>query len=686
MRVYYSRASVFVMQLVLGATTVPVAAATCSSVVHLASAPNPAAQGVPVTFTSGVTAAVGCVSSQTPTGTITLTDTSASPPAPIGTITLDATGAGTLAVSALATGSHTIGASYSGDSNYTPGTAQALVQTILASLTATATTLSSSLNPSQPGQSVTFTASITPPQATVAGVGYRPTGTVAFYDGATPLGNAGVVNGAGRVSLSSATLQVSSLAAGSHNIQAVYSGDNVFGASTSAVLVQLQSGSGTGGGAATAHSQPRSAHVDLYFPQFANGGSPAGQQWQTTFTFVNVDASVAHVSLWLYDDNGNPLTLDLGTGPASVFNFTVPANGLQIMRSPLGSSALVTGWAYAQADIPVQASVAFRMYANGAPQQEVTAQPTLPALSYTAAASAFLGVALANPFANTPTNILLTLYDSAGNQVDGLVSLALPAHGHTSFNLWQKFPSLQSNTNFAGVLYVQGLDPTRPDRFIGWTMNSDASTILSAQPPGDSAWPISHFDRIWQVWSIVLDAASGLDSSFTATPSVGLNILSDSQVNAFAASGGAQVSVTYALSQLINDSDSEMAFALAHMLGHVYQMRHGGQTKYVPGDAEADADQWALNIMLAARYDPYSLPGALAKIAMATSNSQLTSTYDGQNSAGANASLSARLAGAYTAIQRACSGTNATACQSYKSVVHPNLPSNAPLAIRGPVN
>jgi hypothetical protein len=445
--------------------------------------------------------------------------------------------------------------------------------------------------------------------------------------------------------------------------------------------------------AASAQSQPRGARVNLYFPELVDGGptyvpgGPSTQQWQTTFTFVNVGMSGAYVTLRLYDNSGNPLKLDLGMGAASAFTFTVPSNGIQILRSKIASSVVVSGWAYAEADVPVQASVAYRMIVNGVPQQEVTAQPTLPALTYTSAASAFLGVALANPYSDGPTYVLLTLYDSGGKTVGGPLQIVLPALGHASFTLWQEFPSLQTGTSFTGVLYIQGLNPAYPDRFVAWTLNSDASTILSAQPPGDFVWPISHFDRIWQVWCIVLDAASGLDSSFSSPSSVALNILTSQEVNAFALSSGAEVNVSYAVSELINDSDSEMAFALGHMLGHIYQLRNRNQMKYVPGNAEADADQWALAIMLAARYDPYSLPGALAKLAMATNNSQLSTTYDGQTAASATASLNTRLAGSYSAIQTACTtaATTAFSCPNWKAVVHPHLPPSAPLGIRRPL-
>jgi uncharacterized delta-60 repeat protein len=88
---------------------------------------------------------------------------------------------------------------------------------------ATTTTLSSSLNPSASGQQVTFTAAVT---------GATPTGTVTFFDGASPLG-APVALAAG-----SASLSVSSLSAGSHSITARYSGDANNAESTSSPLTQ----------------------------------------------------------------------------------------------------------------------------------------------------------------------------------------------------------------------------------------------------------------------------------------------------------------------------------------------------------------------------------------------------------------------------------------------------------------
>lgn len=80
---------------------------------------------------------------------------------------------------------------------------------------ASTTTVTSSQNPSLPGQSVTFTATVTSPGGT-------PTGSVQFFDGATPIGGAVALNGAGQ-----ATINTSSLSTASHTISVQYAGASV---------------------------------------------------------------------------------------------------------------------------------------------------------------------------------------------------------------------------------------------------------------------------------------------------------------------------------------------------------------------------------------------------------------------------------------------------------------------------
>src|SRR5262249_23635611 len=85
--------------------------------------------------------------------------------------------------------------------------------------------VTSSANPVLYGQPVTFT-------ATVSVAAGTPTGTVVFNDGATTLGSA-ALNASGV-----ATLTVTTLAAGSHSMTAVYGGDPTVAASTSAAAGQ----------------------------------------------------------------------------------------------------------------------------------------------------------------------------------------------------------------------------------------------------------------------------------------------------------------------------------------------------------------------------------------------------------------------------------------------------------------
>jgi hypothetical protein len=92
---------------------------------------------------------------------------------------------------------------------------------------ATTTVVSSSANPSDYGQAVTFSVTVT---ANPPGSG-TPTGTVTFLDGGTVLGTV-AVDATGHASFTTAPF---ALAVGNHAITAVYSGDGNFTASSSSL-------------------------------------------------------------------------------------------------------------------------------------------------------------------------------------------------------------------------------------------------------------------------------------------------------------------------------------------------------------------------------------------------------------------------------------------------------------------
>jgi hypothetical protein len=103
----------------------------------------------------------------------------------------------------------------------------ALDLVVIAANAGSLTTVQSSQNPSDYGDTVTFTALVTPAVST----NLTPTGTVTFFDGASDLGSATLVNG-------SAAFTTSTLVGGSHSIVAQYNGDSNFGVSSSAPISQ----------------------------------------------------------------------------------------------------------------------------------------------------------------------------------------------------------------------------------------------------------------------------------------------------------------------------------------------------------------------------------------------------------------------------------------------------------------
>ena len=190
-----------------GSATIALALNKASSSVTVASSFNPSGLGQSATFTA-------TVSPSWTTGTVQFKDGATV----LGSASL-ASGQAAFGTSALSMGSHSITAVYSGNSNYNGSTSSALNQTVK---TASSVTLASSLNPSRSGQSVTFTAAVSPSAAT---------GTVQFLDGGTVLGSSTLAS-------SQAAFTIGSLSVGSNPITAAYSGNSTYAGSTSTVITQ----------------------------------------------------------------------------------------------------------------------------------------------------------------------------------------------------------------------------------------------------------------------------------------------------------------------------------------------------------------------------------------------------------------------------------------------------------------
>ncbi len=182
----------------------------------LTSSPNPSTYGQAVTFTAVVRSRVPTL--PVPDGeTVTFKGTKI-----WGTGTLSG-GSASFTTSTLPAPGSYINAVYGGDSIFRGSTSN--VKQVVNQATTTTTEVSS-LNPSKVGQSVTFTASMTPQ------FGGTIKGTVTFSDGTTALKTVSVSGGV-------AKFTTSTLAAGTHTITGTYNGSANFTGSSGSLTQQV---------------------------------------------------------------------------------------------------------------------------------------------------------------------------------------------------------------------------------------------------------------------------------------------------------------------------------------------------------------------------------------------------------------------------------------------------------------
>jgi hypothetical protein len=150
---------------------------------------------------------------------------------------------------------------------------------------ATTSTVTSSTSPSLYGQTVTFTATVTP---VVSGSG-TPTGTVTFLDGATVLGTGTL--GGGVATFSSATLTI-----GGHSITAVYGGDSNFTSSTSNAVSQAVTQDSTSTGLVSS-ANPSVVGQAVTFTATVSAASPGSGTPGGAVTFMDGTTTLDTVTL-----------------------------------------------------------------------------------------------------------------------------------------------------------------------------------------------------------------------------------------------------------------------------------------------------------------------------------------------------------------------------------------------------
>lgn len=251
----------------------------------------------------------------------------------------------------------------------------------------TTTTVASSMNPSVGGQSVTFTATVTPNTSTPT----TPSGTVQFVvDGA---------NFGAPVAMSNGTAEVStaSLSAGNHTVTAQYSGDANFNPS---------SGTLTGGQTVTPGPSPTPTPTPTPSPTPTATPTPTPAQALNISTRLRVDiGDRVMIAGFIITGNANKPVVVRGLGP-SLANANVPA--ATVLNDPFlelrgANGALITSndnWK----DSPQRSQIEGTIY-QPTDDRESVIVATLSPGSYTAIVSGVAqtaGVGLVEVYDNGP--------------------------------------------------------------------------------------------------------------------------------------------------------------------------------------------------------------------------------------------------------------------------------------------
>ncbi len=242
-------------------------------------------------------------------------------------------------ITTLSAGNHTITANYSSTTDFFGSFSSGITHVV--NQASSTTTLTSSTNPSNFGDSVTFTATVSAASPSTA----IPSGAVTFKDGSTTLDTESL-NSSGV-----ATYTTSSLTGGSHSITAVYNGTSDVSGSTSSavtqvvkVTVQFDISSSriyeTGDDAVITVDLAQSSNQDITVDYATSDGTGvAGVNYTTTSGTLTISAGQTSgtFDVPILDNNGS------GTYPATV-NLTLSnPNTYAYLGSPYTATLYIDG-------------------------------------------------------------------------------------------------------------------------------------------------------------------------------------------------------------------------------------------------------------------------------------------------------------------------------------------------------
>jgi uncharacterized repeat protein (TIGR01451 family) len=286
-------------------------------------------------MTATVTPAVA--GAQPPSGTVTFTENGNT----IATATLFPNGTFSVAPgsAAFTVGTHTVTASYPGDSNFAPSSG---VATLTVNTNSTTTLILASPNPSTTGQPVTFNVVISPVTPTVST--FVPTGTVSIFDNGMLIGTPTLSSIGGN---SSAVLTISTLTVGSHTITSNYAGDSNFNGSTG-TITQVVNPPVAIDTSVTVAATPTSSTI--------------GQSVTFTATITAASGTVSPIGTVTFSDG----ITTLGSAPAGASGSGQSTATLTTTALPVGSLTITASYSGDSTFNPSTGSTPFTVQKQGA--------------------------------------------------------------------------------------------------------------------------------------------------------------------------------------------------------------------------------------------------------------------------------------------------------------------------------